>query len=179
MGRISTSTAPTQTFNILLQTSDGGAKRRRRLKICLIVAIVLAILGVIGGITGVSVFVATKSPFEELMRGGDNQTLLLIGGNKADEIFVNEVEVIGIDKCPKLEKLPRTDRDHKILSTLTKDNYLIICTDYFNVIACHSKLVETNKTIQMPELVNDDTNSDTKRTFAISKINITFIFDSN
>ena len=157
MGRISTSVAPTQTFNILLHTSDGGAKRRRRLKICLIVTTILVLLGVIGAIIGVTVFVVTKSPFEELMKGGDNQTLLLIGGNSTDNTFVNEVEVIGIEKCPKLESLPETDRNHKTLSTLTKDNYLIICTEYFNVIACHSKLVETKKTIEMPGLINDTT----------------------
>ena len=157
MGRISTSVAPTQTFNILLHTSDGGAKRRRRLKICLIVTTILVILGVIGGIIGTTVFVVTRSPFEELMKGGDNQTLLLIGGKKTDDAFVNEVEVIGIKKCPKIESLPGTDRDHKTLSTLTKDNYLIICTEYFNVIACHSKLVETKKTIEMPVLINDTT----------------------
>ena len=68
MGRISNATAPTETFSILLQNSDAGAKNRQRLKIALIVLTALGILGGIGALVGLSVFVATKSPFEDLMK---------------------------------------------------------------------------------------------------------------
>ena len=171
MGRISTSVAPTQTFNILLHTSDGGAKRRRRLKICLIVATILAILGAIGGIIGVTVSVKTKSSVEKLTEDSshsnetlvetttsataattmteDNKTLLLIGGKK-DSDFVNDVEAVGIKDCPKIKQLPDIDHNLKSLSTLTEDGYLIICTEYHQVIACHSKLVQEEE-IVMPE----------------------------
>ena len=175
MGRISNATAPTETFSILLQNSDAGAKNRQRLKIALIVLTALGILGGIGALVGLSVFVATKSPFEDLMKNGDNQTLLLIGGQKADDgsgpkpyVFVNEIEVIGIDDCPKLKHLPRTDQDHKTLSTLTRDNYLVICTEYSNVIACHSKQVQEKESIQMPDLINDTFGLEPKRGFAVT-----------
>ena len=153
MGRISTSTAPTETFNILINYSDAGAKRKKRLKILLIIAGIVLLLGVIAAVVAVVVVknTSTNSSSDKFLNL-DNDTLLLIGGKNSDNDFVNDVEAVGIKDCPKIKQLPDIDHNLKSLSTLTEDGYLIICAEYHKVIACHSKLVQEEEEIDMPEM---------------------------
>ena len=95
----------------------------------------------------------TLGPWSNLTEEDAYETLLLIGGKSSDNDFVNDVQAVGIKDCPKIKHLP--DIEHinlKTLSTLTEDGYLIICSEH-KVIACHSKAVQEEKEIDMPEMI--------------------------
>ena len=80
-----------------------------------------------------------------------NETLLLIGGKNSQNDFLNEIEVIGQEDCPRLEVLPQNDQNRTSLSTLTKDGYLVICTEYLDSIFCHASN-GTSMDKQVPDL---------------------------
>ena len=108
-----------ETFNILINYSDAGAKRKKRLKILLIIAGIVLLLGVIAAVVAVVVVknTSTNSSSDKLLNL-DNDTLLLIGGKNSDNDFVNDVEAVGIKDCPKIKQLPDIDHNLKSLSTL-------------------------------------------------------------
>ena len=75
----------------------------------------------------------------------------MIGGKNSQNEFLNEIEVISQEVCPRLEALPQNDQNRKSLSTLTKDGYLVICTEYLDSIFCHSSN-GTSMDKQVPDL---------------------------
>ena len=180
MGRLSTTKAPTESFGILLKHSDGGIKHKHRMKIILIGTGILLILAFLGTITGLSVHLNSKSSVDKLTEDSShnneslvettttsstsssttttedyksNETLVLIGGKNFQNEFLNEIEVIGQEGCPRLETLPQNYQNQKSLSTLTKDGYLVICTEHLDSIFCHATTgSSTQLEIQVPDL---------------------------
>ena len=153
MERLSTSKAPTESFSILLQYSDGGIKHKHRLKIVLICIGILLTLTLLGIITGLSVHLNSKSSIEKLTQNStqSNETLLLIGGKNSQNEFLNEIEVIGQEDCSRLQVLPTNDRNRESLSTLTNGGYLVICTEHLESIFCHASNGTSMKQ-QVPDL---------------------------
>ena len=104
MGRLSR-LEPTDTFKILLQYSDGGIKHKLRTKIWTIIgAVVLGILITVGTILGVFNVLSSDATQSQAIISNNvtNETILLIGGKNFNGTFVNEIEAIGLENCPKL-----------------------------------------------------------------------------
>ena len=95
------SQVPTDTFKILLQCPDGGIKHKKRLKIFSILTGIFLFITLLAMIIAISAF--AKNEKQVTNKVVDKSTLLLIGGKNENGDFVNEVEVIGYENCPKLE----------------------------------------------------------------------------
>ena len=163
MRKISLTKAPTESFSILLQHSDGGIKHKIRKKILVICLVILTVLTLLGSIVGFSVYL-NSGPNKHVTENQSNQTseettevttevtnetselLILIGGQNDQTEYINDIEVIGQDTCARLQTLPKNDQNRKSLSTVTQDGYLVICTEHSDSIFCHT----SNKT-QVPE----------------------------
>ena len=151
MRKISLTKAPTESFSILLQHSDGGIKHKIRKKILVICLVILTVLTLLGSIVGFSVYL-NSGPNKHVSENQSNQTsevttevpnetselLILIGGQNDQTEYINDIEVIGQDTCARLQTLPKNDQNRKSLSTVTEDGYLVICTEHSDSIYCHT-----------------------------------------
>ena len=100
-----------------------------------------------------------------IIRGSQgNNALLLIGGTNSQNEFLNEIEFIGQESCrPRLETLPQNFQNQKSLSTLTKDGYLIICTEHLDSIFCHATNdSSTQLEVRIPDLASTTSKYSTK-----------------